>query len=174
MLFGYSAPDFWRFAVIESFHPRLRRFANVGGITLALALCGCGVKGPLEPPPPSATLASSPPSTPPAASPLSLTPAASPSSATPVASPPSAAPAASKKKDANKAKQESQPRTADLSSEKAPTLEQSKVRRVKSQGILPSKTPADWKKDKDRQPKTSKQPGLPTKPDDPFILDWLL
>ena len=142
--------------MIESFRPRLRHFANVGGIALALVLCGCGVKGPLEPPPPSATLASSPPSVPPAV------PA------------PNATNAASKKKDASKAKQESTPRTADLGSEKTPTLEQSRVRRVKTPGILPPKTPADWKKDKDRQPKTSKQPGLPTKPDDPFILDWLL
>ncbi len=141
--------------MIESSRPRLRRFANVGGLALALALCGCGVKGPLEAPP-SATLAASPPS------------------ATPAASPSSAISAASKKKDASKAKQESPPRTADLGSEKTPTLEQSRVKRVKTPGILPPKTPADWKKDKDRQPSASKQLGLPTKPDQPFFLDWLL
>jgi hypothetical protein len=45
---------------------------------------------------------------------------------------------------------------------------------VRSPGILPPKTPAEWKKDKDRQPGSSKQLGRPTKPDDPFFLDWLL
>ncbi|MDO8534281.1 MAG: lipoprotein, partial [Xanthobacteraceae bacterium] len=67
--------------MIESSRPRLRRFANLGGLAVALALCGCGIKGPLEAPP-SATLASSPPS------------------ATLASSSPSATPAASKSKDA--------------------------------------------------------------------------
>ena len=159
--------------MIESSRPRLRRFVNVGGLALALALCGCGVKGPLEAPP-SATLAASPPSTPAAASLPSATPASSPPGTASAASPPNATPAASKKKDASKAKQEGPPRTADLGSEKTPKLEQSKVKRVKTPGILPPKTPAEWKKDKDRQPSASKQMGLPTKPDEPFFLDWLL
>lgn len=110
---------------------RLRRLAFFGGLAFAFALAGCGVKGPLEPPP-SANLADS------------------------------------ESKVTSREKKETPPQTAGLSSET------SRVQTVAEPSILPPKTPDEWKKDKDRQSRSSRKMGQPVTPTDPFFLDWLL
>jgi predicted small lipoprotein YifL len=117
--------------VTEPHRLRLHRLAFFGGLVLALALAGCGVKGPLEPPP-------------------SVNLAASESNLT------------------SKEKKETQPQTTGLSSET------SRVQTVAEPSIMPPKTPDEWKKDKDRQSRSSRKMGQPATPADSFFLDWLL
>ena len=119
--------------MIESrlFHPR--HLALLAGPIIALALTGCGIKGPLERPP-SASLADS--------------------------------------EDATTAK-----RSRESSTEPRVTTaktEKSKVQKVKRPGVTPPMTPEEWKKDPDRQSRSTKSRSKPQKPDEPFFLDPLL
>lgn len=117
--------------MIEPHRLRLHRLALFGGFVLALALAGCGIKGPLETPP-SANLANS-------ESNVTI-----------------------------REKKESLPQTAGLSPET------SKVQTVPEPSIMPPKNPDEWKKDKDRQSRSSRKMGQPVAPADSFFLDWLL
>lgn len=117
----------------------LRRPAVLAGLTVALVLAGCGIKGPLERPP-SAELAASERSE------------ATKDSTT------------AKRTDASS----TEPRVANVKSEK------SKVQRVSRPGMTPPMTPEEWKKDPDRQSRSSKSKSAPEKPDEPFFLDKLL